>query len=62
MVMKRRTTQHSGHAVHVLVGKYKGAIPLAGYKCTAEDNDKKGLKKIDWEGVYWMYRVQDRRE
>jgi hypothetical protein len=40
----------------------KVAIPFARYKCTGEDSHKKGLKVIDWEGVYWMYRVQERRE
>jgi hypothetical protein len=38
------------------------AILLARYKCTGGDNKNKGLKEIDWEGVYWMYCVQERRE
>jgi len=29
------------------VGKYKGKIPLARYKCTGGDNAKKGIKEID---------------
>jgi hypothetical protein len=49
-------------AYSVLVGKPEGKRPLG--RCTHrwEDNIRMYLRKIGWEGVDWMYLVQDKNQ
>jgi hypothetical protein len=44
----------------ILVGKPEEKKPLGRPRCGWEDNIRKDLKEIGWEGVEWMHRVQDR--
>jgi hypothetical protein len=43
-----------------LVGKPEGKIPLGRPRRRWEDNIRKKLREIRWEGVDWMHMAQNR--
>jgi hypothetical protein len=44
----------------VLVGRSKGKRPLERPRCRWEDGIRMDLREIGWQGVAWIYLVQDR--
>jgi len=43
-----------------LVGKREGRRQLGRCRCRREGNIRTNLREIGWEGVDWMYVVQNR--
>jgi hypothetical protein len=48
------------NAYNILVGNPQGKRPLARPRHRWEDNIRKDLRKIGWEGVIWIHMTQDR--
>jgi len=48
------------NAYNILVGKPEGERPLGRHRHKWEDNIRKDLREIGWEGVVWMHLTQDR--
>jgi len=48
------------HVYKIIVGKYKGERPLGKHRCRWEDNIRKDVRKIGWEGVDCIHLAQDR--
>jgi hypothetical protein len=48
------------NAYRILVGKPEGKRPLGRPRCRWVDNIKMDLRKIGWDGMYWIDMVQDR--
>jgi len=44
-----------GHAYTILVGKPERKRPLGRPRCRWEDNIRRYLMAIEWEGVDWMH-------
>jgi hypothetical protein len=67
MVMGRTSSMHGErrrrrrrNAYKILVGEPEGKRPLRRPRNRWEDNIRKNLKEMRWEGVDWMYLAQDR--
>jgi hypothetical protein len=50
------------NAYKILVGRPDGQTPLGRCRQRWEDNLRIDLREIGWEGVEWMYLVQDRKQ
>jgi hypothetical protein len=48
------------NACNILVGKPDGKGPLGTPRCRWVDNIKIDLREIDWDGVDWVDKAQDR--
>jgi hypothetical protein len=48
------------NAYRILVGKPEGKRPFGRSRHRCEDNIRKDLKEIGWEGVEWMHLARDR--
>jgi len=48
------------NAYNMLVGSSEGKRPLEKPKHRWEDNSRKDLREIVWEGVDWIHLAQDR--
>jgi hypothetical protein len=68
-VIKSRRMRWAGHVARIgamrneykiLVGKPEGKRPLGRPRCPWKDNIRIDIREIEWEGVYWMHRAQDR--
>jgi hypothetical protein len=68
-MIKSRRVRWAGHvarmgekrnAYRILVGKPEGQRPLGRPRRRFEDNIKIDLREIGWDGVEWIYLVQDR--
>jgi hypothetical protein len=48
------------NAHKILAGKFEGKRPFGRPRCKWEDNIRMYLRGIVWEGVDWIYLVEDR--
>jgi hypothetical protein len=68
-VIKSRRMRWAGHAAcmrergvayRVLMGRCEGKRPLGRTRCRCEDNIKRVLQGVGWEGMDWTDLAQDR--